>query len=203
MNPFLLWTAFSFRKELMYVASVFVLVLALPIIAVMLLTQTGINIVSDKLATVNALNQTIEILNPLDGTVVKTITAKFIWPTQGRITLEFGQADLPYQPLHTGIDIAGKRGNPIAAFADGKVIYAGEISWGFGKHIIIDNGNNITSIYAHLDKIYVAKDEKVTQGQIIGAEGSTGWSTGPHLHFQVNVFGIPVNPRKFLSSNLE
>jgi len=80
----------------------------------------------------------------------------------------------------------------------GKVIYAGEISWGFGKHIIIDNGNNIHSVYAHLDKIYVYNGEEVHPGNIIGKEGQTGWATGPHLHFQINIFGIPVNPRIFL-----
>jgi murein DD-endopeptidase MepM/ murein hydrolase activator NlpD len=80
----------------------------------------------------------------------------------------------------------------------GTVIYADELSWGYGKHIIIDNGNNISSLYGHLSKIYVTKGEEVKQGQIIGAEGSTGWSTGPHLHFQVDIYGIPVNPRTFL-----
>lgn len=153
---------------------------------------------SDKLATVNINNLSVEIRNPLDGKVSLTLDGPFIWPTTGVITLEFGESHLPYQPLHTGIDIAGKRGDPIAAFMKGKVIYAGEISWGYGKHVIIDNGNNVTSLYAHLNKIYVEKGDEVNQGQIIGLEGSTGWSTGPHLHFQTDVFGIPVNPRTFL-----
>jgi len=83
---------------------------------------------------------------------------------------------------------------------DGKVIYAGEIFWGFGKHIIIDHGDNITSVYAHLSQIYVYSGQDVKMGQIIGEEGTTGWSTGPHLHFQINVFGIPVNPRTFLGN---
>jgi murein DD-endopeptidase MepM/ murein hydrolase activator NlpD len=83
----------------------------------------------------------------------------------------------------------------------GKVIYAGEIFWGYGKHIIIDHGNNITSVYAHLDKIFVVPGQEIkTTDQVIGNEGSTGWSTGPHLHFEVRVFGIPVNPRTFLGN---
>lgn len=197
MNPILLWNIFSFRQEIKYVAIAFILVLCLPFIAVIALTHTGVEVVSDQLA-VSGQNQTVEIKNPLNGTVVKKIQGPFIWPTKGVITLEFGESDLPYQPFHTGIDIAGKAGDPIAAFIKGTVIYADEISWGYGKHIIIDNGNNISSLYGHLSKIYVTKGQEVKQGQTIGAEGSTGWSTGPHLHFQTDVYGIPVNPRIFL-----
>lgn len=201
MNPFILSNIFSFRKELSYVLTAFILVLLLPFIAVIALTNTGINVVSDQLATVNIKNQTVEIRNPLNKAVLVKLNGPFIWPTKGVVTLEFGESDLPYQPFHTGIDIAGKTGDPISAFMKGKVIYAGEINWGYGKHIIIDNGNNVTSIYAHLSNIYVTKGQEVTQGQVIGAEGSTGWSTGPHLHFQINVFGIPVNPRTFVGGN--
>ena len=198
MNPILIWNLFSFRTELKYVAITFILVLCLPFVAIITITNTGVEVVSDQLATVSVLNQTVEIRNPLNGTVRKYLSGPFIWPTTGVITLEFGESHLPYQPFHTGIDIAGKRGDPIAAFMKGTVIYAGEISWGFGKHIIVDNGNNVTSIYAHLSKMYVEKDQEVNQGQIIGTEGSTGWSTGPHLHFETRVFGIPVNPSTFL-----
>ena len=84
---------------------------------------------------------------------------------------------------------------------DGTVIYAKEIFWGYGKHIIIDHGDNITSLYGHLDKIYVVNGQKVTINDVIGKEGSTGWSTGPHLHFQIDAYGIPVNPRTFLGNN--
>lgn len=197
MNSFLAWNIFSYRRELAYVATAFLLVILLPIIAVIVLTQTGINIVSDTLAEVNQVTQLVELKNPLDGSVYKTIEGPFAWPTTGVITLEFAQSSL-YQVFHTGIDIAGKRGDPITPFMSGKVIYAGEISWGYGKHVVIDHGDNVTSIYAHLDKIYVAVDQEVQQGDIIGTEGSTGWSTGPHLHFETRVFGIPVNPRVFL-----
>lgn len=199
MNFFLAWNIFSFRRELLFVATAFLFVLSLPVIAVIILTQTGINLVSDTLVTLDEVNQVVELKNPLDGTVTATITGPFVWPTTGVITLEFAGSSI-FQSFHTGLDIAGKRGDPITPFMPGKVIYAGEISWGYGKHVIIDNGNNITSIYAHLDKIYVTKGQEVKSGDVIGAEGSTGWSTGPHLHFQVNVSGIPVNPRVFLGN---
>jgi len=66
--------------------------------------------------------------------------------------------------------------------------------------VIIDHGDNITSIYAHLSRMYVNKGDKVSFGQVIGEEGQTGWATGPHLHFQIDVWGIPVNPRVYLGS---
>lgn len=191
----------SFRKELTYVFLAFLFILAMPVIAVVTLTQTGIDMVSDKLASFNSKTQRIEIYNPLNGSIVATIDKKIVWPVKGVITLEFGQSNLPYQPLHTGIDIANPEhriGDPVRAFMEGKVIYAGKISWGFGKHVIIDNGDGIQSIYAHLSNIYVSAGQIVEPGDLIGAEGQTGWATGPHLHFQINIFGIPVNPRIFL-----
>ncbi len=147
--------------------------------------------------------QSVQIHDPATGNVIKEIKPEVTWPVTCVITLEFGQSDWPFQPFHTGIDIAdsnGQDGLPIHPFMDGKVMYAGEIFWGYGKHIIIDNGNNITSIYAHLSRIYVYPGEQVHVWQVIGLEGQTGWATGPHLHFQINIFGIPVNPRTFLGN---
>lgn len=169
-----------------------------------MLTNAGIDIVSDRLATVNSQTQAVQIHDPATGDVVKEIKPEVTWPMNGVITLEFGEIDLPYQPLHTGIDIAdpyGKDGDPIHPFMDGKVIYAGEIFWGYGKHVIIDHGNNVTSIYGHLSKILVYPGEEVKINQVIGLEGHTGWATGPHVHFEVRVFGIPVNPRTFVPGN--
>ncbi|KKR51785.1 MAG: Membrane protein, partial [Parcubacteria group bacterium GW2011_GWE1_40_20] len=162
-------------------------VLLLPVVAVILLTQVGINIVSDKLVSQNPQTLAIEISDPLTGDVVKTITPIVVWPAKGVITLEFGESS-KYQPFHTGIDIASKKGDPINPAMEGTVIYAG--------------GDNIHTIYAHLDKIFVYKGQKVKTDTVIGHEGSTGWSTGNHLHFQVNVYGIPVNPRVFLGEGL-
>lgn len=202
MNPLQLFIIWSFRKELIYVTSVFLITLLIPVIAVILLTNSGIDIISDRLATQNPQTQAVEIHDPATGKVIGQIQAKTVWPTHGVITLEFGEPDLPFQLFHSGIDIAnpnGKIGDQVTAFMPGKVIYAGEIFWGFGKHIIIDHGNNITSVYGHLDKIFVIKGQEIkTTDQVIGLEGKTGWATGPHLHFQVDVFGIPVNPRIFL-----
>lgn len=192
-------TIFSFRRELQFVFLTFLIILITPFLAVIILLNSGIDIISDRLATVDSQTQAVEIHDPLTGEVVKEITPVVTWPVLGIWTAEFGDPT-PYQLFHTGIDIAGYKGEPIHPFMEGTVTYAGEIWWGFGKHIIVDHGDNVTSIYAHLDKIFVVKGQKVTIDQIIGKMGSTGWSTGPHLHFQINVYGLPVNPTTFMGS---
>ena len=197
MNPKLVLTLWSFRKELKFVLLAFLTILMLPVIAVILLTQVGINVISDKLVDQNPTNQSIQIKDPTTGEVTTEIHPTVVWPTKGVITLEFAQSSM-YQVFHTGIDIASKLDEPVNPAMDGTVIYAGEIFWGYGKHVVIDHGNNVTTIYAHLDKIYVYKGQKVTTIDVIGGQGQTGWATGVHLHFQVNVYGIPVNPRVFL-----
>ena len=201
MNAFFVASSlWSFKKELKFAMLAFLVVISLPVIAVFILTHTGINVVSDALVGVDSETKNIQILDPTSGEVVKEIDPVIAWPVQGIITLEFAQSS-QYQIFHTGIDIANDPGTSITPFMDGEVVYAGEIFWGYGKHIIIDHGNNVRSIYAHLDKIYVFKGQKVTIGNEIGRMGSTGWSTGPHLHFEIRVYGIPVNPRVFLDGN--
>ena len=199
MNPKLVLTLWSFRKELKFVLLAFLTILMLPVVAVILLTQVGINIISDKLVDQNTTTQAIQIKDPTTGEVTTEIHPTVVWPTKGVITLEFAQSSM-YQVFHTGIDLASKLDEPVNPAMDGTVIYAGEIFWGYGKHVIIDHGNNVTTIYAHLNKIYVFKGQKGTTSDVIGGQGQTGWATGVHLHFQVNVYGIPVNPRVFLSS---
>lgn len=165
-----------------------------------MLVNTGINIVSDALVGINPDTLSILIKNPTDGSVVTEITKEVVWPVQGVITLEFAQSSM-YQTFHTGIDIAnphGQVGDPITPFMDGVVTYAGEIFWGYGKHVMIDHGDNITSVYAHLDRIYVHVGQELVVGDTLGTMGNTGWSTGPHLHFEIRVFGVPVNPRVVL-----
>mgnify|MGYP001206229789 FL=1 len=190
----------NYKKELKIILLAFLVVLSLPLVAVIILTQTGINLVSDKLVDQTGIENQVEILDPITGEVTYTINQAMYWPTTGVVTLEFGVPHLPYQILHTGIDIANNKGTNITPFMGGTVTYAAETKTGYGKHIIIDHGNNITSLYGHLDKILVYKGQTVTTDQVIGLMGTTGWSTGNHLHFQINVYGIPVDPRVFLGS---
>lgn len=201
MNPKLFFALFSYRNELKFVALAFAIALLIPIIAVILLTHTGLDIISDKLAQVDENTGNVQLLNPVTGEVVEEVDLTVAWPAKGVYTLEFGESS-GFQIFHTGLDVAnaqGKIGDPINAMLPGKVIYAGEIYWGYGKHIIIDHGKNITTLYAHLDKIFVIKGQEIPNTkQVIGRMGNTGWSTGPHLHFETRVYGIPVNPRTFL-----
>ena len=169
----------------------------LPVIAVFILAHTGINVVSDALVGVDSETKNIQILDPTTGEVVSEVDHTIAWPVLGVITLEFAQSS-GYQVFHTGIDIANNLGTPISPLMQGKVVYAGEIFWGYGKHIIIDHEDNINSLYGHLDKIYVFEGQEVKVEDEIGKMGSTGWSTGPHLHLEARVYGIPVNPRTFL-----
>lgn len=193
----------NYKKELKIILLAFLVVLSLPLVAVIILTQTGINLVSDKLVDQTGIENQVEILDPITGEVTYTINQAMYWPTTGVVTLEFGVPHLPYQILHTGIDIANNKGTNITPFMGGTVTYAAETKTGYGKHIIIDHGNNVTSLYGHLDKILVYKGQTVTTDQVIGLMGTTGWSTGNHLHFQINVYGIPVNPRVFLNDQNE
>ena len=207
MNPQtlkLIMAAFSMKKEIKLIFFTMAVICILPIFTVMILTQAGINLVSNALASIDPQTSAINIHDPADGSIIDIITEPRIWPVSGPVSLEFGSLEDPYQPFHTGIDIATTNhqvGDPVGAFMKGTVIYAGETATGFGKHVEIDHGDHIVSIYGHLDSIAVTVGQQVDMGTIIGTRGSTGWSTGPHLHFQINVFGIPVNPRIFLSGN--
>jgi murein DD-endopeptidase MepM/ murein hydrolase activator NlpD len=194
------YTLWSFRREIIYVSLVFIFVAILTVLGVLLVTQTGIPAISDSLVSVDPRTHKVTLHYP-NGAVYKELDVSSTWPVTGIYTLEFGQSDLPYQPLHTGIDIAnseGKIGDPVTPFMPGKVIYIGLLSWGYGKYVVLDHSDSVTSLYAHLSRINVTVGQDVKPGDIIGLEGSTGWSTGPHLHFQINVFGIPVNPRLFV-----
>jgi len=206
MNPWFLAISgvFSMRRELKLIAGTIAFLCFLPAASVLLITQTGITPVSRALVSNNPETSQVDIHDPKTGIIIEAITAPRVWPVHGPVSLEFGESDLPYQPMHTGIDIASPNhriGDPVVAFMSGTVISAKSTSWGYGKHIILDNGNHISSYYAHLDSLAVMVGQPVELGTVLGLRGSTGWSTGPHLHFEVRVFGIPVNPRTFLSGN--
>ena len=124
------------------------------------------------------------------------------WPATGRFTSGFGWRRDPVIPgrweFHRGIDIANSWGTPVYAAATGKVVWTG---WngGYGYTIIIDHENGIRTMYAHLAKILVKVGQEVKKGEQIAEMGSTGRSTGSHLHFEVHVNGIPIDPLRYLS----
>lgn len=127
-------------------------------------------------------------------------TGQFSFPVDGSVTSSFGYRVHPilgYRRFHAGIDFGVGYGTVIRAADSGTVIFAGWYG-GYGRAVIIDHGNNLTSLYAHTSAVYVREGEGVQRGQAIAAVGSTGLSTGPHLHFEVRQNGEPVNPANFL-----
>lgn len=125
------------------------------------------------------------------GTADGAAVSGFIWPHHGLITSYYGWRDGSF---HTGIDIDGNTGDPIVAAKGGTVTHAGWGWSGFGIYVVIDHGDGTKTIYAHLSEAYVEQGAVVAQGETIGALGSTGWSTGPHLHFEILVDGVEIDP---------
>jgi len=121
--------------------------------------------------------------------------AGFVWPVLGPVTSPFGWR---WGRMHEGIDIAAGAGTPIRAAAAGAVIYAGWLG-GYGNLVVIDHGGGVATAYGHQSGIAVGTGAPVAQGQVIGYVGSTGHSTGPHLHFEVRVNGVPQDPLGYLS----
>jgi murein DD-endopeptidase MepM/ murein hydrolase activator NlpD len=165
-------------------------------------------------------------IRPADNTAVPTITpakisnAKAIkisprvapvstknkaqWPIHGTITTFFGVAEWPYQAIHTGLDISD--GNPagvtpIHPFKPGRVTQVIHSGYGLGNHIVIDHGSGMTSVYGHLNSVSVHVGQKVNKKSLVGFEGTTGASTGPHLHFEIRINGQAVSPLKYISGH--
>jgi len=129
-----------------------------------------------------------------------TPTVPSIWPVRGQITAGFGQREDPFSgedAIHKGIDISVPFGTRVEAAADGIVLEAGPES-GYGNEILIDHGYGLTTKYGHLSRIFVVVGQVLKRGQVIGAVGMTGKTTGPHLHYEVHVKDAPVNPTKYL-----
>jgi murein DD-endopeptidase MepM/ murein hydrolase activator NlpD len=118
----------------------------------------------------------------------------FIWPVQGVLTSGFGPR---WGRMHTGIDIAAPAGTPIHAAKAGDVIYAGWIN-GYGNTVVVDHGDGIATLYGHQSRIGSSEGQQLNQGDVLGFVGSTGHSTGNHLHFEVRIDTKPVNPRPYL-----
>ncbi len=127
-------------------------------------------------------------------------TGQFVFPSDAPISSSFGWRMHPilgYQKFHSGMDFAAGYGSTIRAADRGTVIFAGWYG-GYGNTVIIDHGNGITTLYGHSSELYVAEGQSVERGQAIAAIGSTGLSTGPHLHFEVRKDGEPTDPATYL-----
>ena len=125
------------------------------------------------------------------------IGISLIRPVSGTITSRFGVGSKIRRSSHTGLDIATSTGTPIGAAASGTVTFAG-YKGSYGNMIVISHGNGVQTYYAHCSKLYVSAGTQVSQGQSIAAVGSTGNSTGPHLHLEVRLNGVAYNPQNYV-----
>lgn len=123
-----------------------------------------------------------------------------IRPAPGWITSRFAYRISPFtghREFHHALDIANRKGTPIVSTADGTVSFAG-LKWLLGNCVIIDHGHGLVTRYGHMSKVLCKKGEKVKRGEVIGLMGSTGRSTGPHVHYEVYLNDVPVNPEKYI-----
>jgi murein DD-endopeptidase MepM/ murein hydrolase activator NlpD len=162
----------------------------------------------DQLLTLRSSAMSGEIMHGLDfssrfpvftGTV-NLADAPSLWPVQGVVTSSFGARLDPFNgegAFHTGLDIATNRGDAVRAAAGGTVLKAGMGS-GYGREVVIDHGHGIETLYAHLSGFAVTEGQDVSRGDIVGYVGTSGHSTGPHLHYEVRIHDTPVNPYKYL-----
>ncbi len=127
-------------------------------------------------------------------------SAPNLWPVEGAITGSFGERTDPFNgegAFHSGVDISASVGQPVIAPADAIVVFA-DFSGGYGRAVVLDHGHGITTRYGHLASFAVASGQYVHRGDTIGYVGSSGRSTGPHLHYEVRINDTPVNPHKYL-----
>jgi murein DD-endopeptidase MepM/ murein hydrolase activator NlpD len=132
------------------------------------------------------------------GRIVRTLPLR--WPVRGTVNSEYGMRRSPWNGMpehHAGIDIGSPPGTPVKSPAPGTVVAASSHG-DFGRHVTLDHGNGMRSLYGHLAAVDVKTGQRVERGQVIGLVGSSGRSTGPHLHYQLLVEGKAINPRGFL-----
>jgi len=138
------------------------------------------------------------------SSIADIASAPSLWPIQGPITSSFGEREDPFNgegAFHKGVDISAPKGTPIRASADGLVETAA-MENGYGREVLIDHGHGMKTLYGHMSGFTVTQGQTVVRGQIIGYVGSSGRSTGCHLHYEVQIHGTPVNPHKYLRTTL-
>jgi murein DD-endopeptidase MepM/ murein hydrolase activator NlpD len=139
-------------------------------------------------------------LRSRQGGQVYNGSSNLAWPMTGRLTSGYGWRENPFDPskknFHTGIDIAAPAGRPIVAADAGEVVMA-QVRGGYGMMVLIDHGNAMATLYAHMSAFNVSEGDVVGRGTTIGYNGSTGWSTGPHLHFEVRINGDHTDPMRY------
>ena len=123
-----------------------------------------------------------------------------IWPTRGFVSSTFGYRVSPFtsvKKMHEGLDLAAPKGTDVVAPADGVVTFSG-VKGAYGNIIVVDHGYGLVTRYGHLSKVLVEPGQQVKRGSSIARVGNTGRSTGDHLHYEVRIDGVPVNPTRYI-----
>jgi len=139
------------------------------------------------------------------GDWTELAAAPSMWPVEGRVASSFGEREDPINgegAFHTGVDIDAPYGTPVRAPADGTVTGA-QMGAGYGREVTLDHGHDVVTLYGHLSAVAVYPGEHVTRGEVIGYVGESGRATGPHLHYEVRLHNVPVNPYKYLRLTYE
>jgi len=140
-----------------------------------------------------------------EGDWTELADAPSLWPLEGRVGSSFGEREDPFNgegKFHSGVDIEGPYGAPVRAAGDGEVTGV-PLGAGYGLQVEIAHGHDVLTVYGHLSAIAVVPGQHVTRGQVIGFVGQSGRATGPHLHYEVRVHNVPVNPHKYLRTTYE
>jgi murein DD-endopeptidase MepM/ murein hydrolase activator NlpD len=139
------------------------------------------------------------------GDWTKFADAPSIWPVEGRVGSSFGQREDPINgegAFHPGIDIEAPYGTLVRAAGDGEVT-GDNMGSGYGRQVVLDHGHDLLTLYGHLSAVAVVPGQHVIRGQVIGYVGQSGRATGPHLHYEVRIHKVPVNPHKYLRTTFE
>jgi murein DD-endopeptidase MepM/ murein hydrolase activator NlpD len=169
---------------------------------------------TESLALLNALTKTSRVVEPVStpararrGAVQPAVLEEWTpggWPVVGDVTSRFGWRESPWgsgTQRHAGIDIMAAYGTPVRVSAPGVVVFAGRDSGGYGSTVVVDHGHNVKTLYGHLSGIYVREGQHVSRGVAVGAVGNTGRSTGVHLHYEVRVGNVPVDPMLYVKTD--
>lgn len=204
------WLFGAKHYEIKIVLATLAVLICLPIVSVVVLATSGFAVAGNALAAINPVTHLVELFDP-NGKKTSEVQLSTVWPTKGYVSDTFGSYEPWRKALglgpHTGLDIAnnfGLFGDPITPFLEGKVIEVDPLGLGTcGVYVKIQHSNNLKSLYCHMTIALAIKYQDVKPGDTIGLMGSTGESTGPHLHFQVTVYDIPVDPRTFMVGDPE
>jgi murein DD-endopeptidase MepM/ murein hydrolase activator NlpD len=144
--------------------------------------------------------QKAELHRFLEDQKVLLASTPSIWPAQGWLSSRFGYRQSPFtgqKEFHKGIDISARMNAPIVAPASGIVTYVGK-DGGYGRVVRINHGHGVMTLFGHIEKALVKKGQRVKRGETIALVGNTGRSTGPHVHYEVHLNGVPVSPLRYI-----